>query len=185
MPCGLVPTWDELLVELPWLLFTWCCICQVWFLKHSVSPTYSLMLVCLEPNCACFLFTGLLGRKGEDRPDRNRQFNHTAVNNYVPTSTWCSDQKQKQTISEMPRSLTYSAQLASSKAVCLLLFVSRACFYCLVFLMFLVSNDHSSGICQGTRIHHSWLHAAALNFCLTAGLHRSVKTHLLCPFYLF
>lgn len=43
MPRGLVPTWDELLVELPWLLFPWCCICQVWFLKHSVSPTYSLL----------------------------------------------------------------------------------------------------------------------------------------------
>lgn len=65
--------WERLLVELPWLVSTQCCICQVWFLKHSVSPTYSLMLACVEPKCACFLFTGLLWRKGEDRPDRNRE----------------------------------------------------------------------------------------------------------------
>lgn len=31
------------------------------------------MLGCLEPKCACFLFAGLLWRKGEDRPDRNRE----------------------------------------------------------------------------------------------------------------
>lgn len=109
-------TWEGWLVELPWLLFTQSCFCQAWFLKHSVSSTCSLVLARLEPKCVCFLFTGLLWRKGEDRPDRNRQSNQTAVNNYMPTSTRCSEQRAKQTNSAVPRSLTYSAQHAWSKA---------------------------------------------------------------------
>lgn len=163
MPHGLVPTYLERIACGTALVpYTQCCICQVWFLKHSVSPTYSLVLARLEPKYASFLFTGLLWRKGEDRSDRNRQSNQTAENNYVPTSTWCFDQSGKQTKLEMPRSLTYSAQHPWSKAVSLLSFVSRPCYHCLMFLMqhmlLWTTNDCSPSICWGTRIYHSWFY---------------------------
>lgn len=115
--------WERLLVELPWLISTVLHLPSVvpktFCLTHLQSYA-SLCRACLPSCCEGRVRIDLTGTE-------NRQSNQTAVNNYAATSTPCSDQREKQTITEMPRSLTYSVQHAQLKAVFPPTFVSPPC----------------------------------------------------------